>query len=403
MTLEKTLALIPLLPLMGFALNGLLGKRLGEGLGRRAIAALACAGPVLAFLFSVRLFRHLAAGGDPIDTTLYTWIAAGSVKIDVRLVCDQLTSVMLLVVTGVGSLIHLYSAEYMEEEATGSYARYFAYLNLFTAMMLVLITGASLPVLFVGWEGVGLCSFLLIGFWYQDTKNADAGRKAFIVNRVGDFGFLLGMFLLFKELGTLSIAAINQQAAAGGADTGTLTVACLLLFVGACGKSAQIPLYVWLPDAMAGPTPVSALIHAATMVTAGVYMIARLGGLFTAAPTALAVVATVGTLTAFFAATMALPEMDLKKVLAYSTISQLGYMFLGVGTGVYAAGIFHLVTHAFFKALLFLSAGAIMHAFHHMDMRKFGGLKKKMPVTFWVFLVGALALAGIPPFSGFFS
>ncbi|MHC4830705.1 MAG: NADH-quinone oxidoreductase subunit L, partial [Planctomycetota bacterium] len=396
---ETALALIPLLPLVGFTINALFGKRLG----RRPVAFIACVGPAIAFVLACRLLGAQSEdGAEPILANLYTWIQVGDLDIGLTLLCDRLTALMLMIVTGVGTLIHIYSTEYMATEEEGGYARYFAYLNLFTAMMLVLITGASLPLMFVGWEGVGLCSYLLIGFWYKDLKNARAGRKAFIVNRIGDFGFLLGIFVLFTVFGTLDFVDL-AQVEVGGIEASVLTTACLLLFVGAAGKSAQIPLYVWLPDAMAGPTPVSALIHAATMVTAGVYMIARLGHLFAASATALLVVASVGAATALFAATMAMTETDLKKVLAYSTVSQLGYMFVGVGSGVFAAGIFHLTTHAFFKALLFLAAGAVMHALHSMDMTKMGGLRKKMPITFICFTIGALALAGLPPFSGFFS
>ncbi|MFC1706745.1 NADH-quinone oxidoreductase subunit L [Planctomycetota bacterium] len=397
--METTLALIPILPLLGFLTCGFLGKRLGK----RPTAVIACAGPLVGFVLAFRLLGHLSGGGEAVETVLYTWIASGDLTLEMAFLCDQLTATMLLVVTGVGSLIHIYSAEYMEEEDDGGYARYFAYLNLFTAMMLVLVTAANVPLMFIGWEGVGLCSYLLIGFWYKDLKNAEAGRKAFIVNRVGDFGFLLGIFILWVAFQDLTFEGIKGEAMKIAEPSSLITVACLLLLLGAAGKSAQIPLYVWLPDAMAGPTPVSALIHAATMVTAGVYMVARLGAVFALSPVALGAVATVGVLTALLAATMALTENDLKKVLAYSTISQLGYMFLGVGTGVFAAGIFHLVTHAFFKALLFLGAGAVMHAVHHIDMRRMGGLRQKMPYTFWLFLIGALGLAGIPPFSGFFS
>ncbi|RME75497.1 MAG: NADH-quinone oxidoreductase subunit L [Planctomycetota bacterium] len=401
MTLETKLALIPLLPLLGFAVNGLLGRVWS----RKTTALVALIGPLLALSCAWDIFSHLLHGGAAVQTTLWTWMATADLHVDIALFADRLTAVMLLVVTGVGSLIHLYSAEYMETEDRWGYARYFAYLNLFTAMMLVLVSASSLPLMFVGWEGVGLCSYLLIGFWYHNESYASAGRKAFIVNRVGDFGFLLGMFVLLmaSSAGSLDMSAINQLASSGTVRAATLSTAAILLFVGACGKSAQIPLHVWLPDAMAGPTPVSALIHAATMVTAGVYMVTRLGGLFTHAPGALETVAVIGTLTAFAAAVMAVTERDLKKVLAYSTISQLGYMFVGAGTGVFAAGIFHLVTHAFFKALLFLGAGAVMHAVHTMDMRRMGGLRRRMPWTFWLFLIGSAALAGLPPMSGFFS
>jgi NADH-quinone oxidoreductase subunit L len=402
--METAVLWIPVLPLIGFLVNGLMGRRLGRPLA----ALVACAGPIGAAILAIAAFRQTGDHGR-IEASAYTWIATTDLHIPMTFVFDRLSGVLALVVTGVGSLIHVYSAEYMEHETPGGYARYFAYLNLFTAMMLVLVLGSSLPLLFIGWEGVGLCSYLLIGFWYGDKKNADAGKKAFIVNRVGDFGFLLGIFLLFSTFKTVDMAEINHAAAGASGLSGptlaaAMTAAALLLFLGACGKSAQIPLYVWLPDAMAGPTPVSALIHAATMVTAGVYMIARMGGLFLHAGPALPVVAGIGIATAFFAATMGLAEWDLKKVLAYSTISQLGYMFVGVGTAAFGAGIFHLVTHAFFKALLFLAAGAVMHALDGItDMRLMGGLRRKMPITAALFTVGALALAGIPPFAGFFS
>jgi NADH-quinone oxidoreductase subunit L len=320
---------------------------------------------------------------------------------------------MLLVVTGVGSLIHLFSVGYMK--ADPGYARYFAYLNLFVVFMLVLVLGSSFPVMFIGWEGVGLCSYLLIGFWFNDKVNADAGKKAFIVNRIGDFGFMVAMFLMWHYLGTLTFTGMVERApAAFSPGSAVVTAITLFLFLGCTGKSAQIPLYTWLPDAMAGPTPVSALIHAATMVTAGVYLVARTNVLFALAPLSSTVVAGIGALTALFAATIALRQYDIKRVLAYSTVSQLGYMFIGVGTGAYASGIFHLVTHAFFKALLFLGAGSVIHAMHHayhathshadaQDMRNMGGLKQHMPATFWLMLVATLAIAGIPPLSGFFS
>ncbi|HET7041396.1 MAG TPA: NADH-quinone oxidoreductase subunit L, partial [Gemmatimonadales bacterium] len=326
---------------------------------------------------------------------------------------DQLTVVMLLVVTGVGSLIHLFSVGYMH--ADEGYARYFAYLNLFVANMLVLVLGASLPVLFIGWEGVGLCSYLLIGFWYQEKANADAGKKAFIVNRIGDFGFLVAMFILWKALGTLDFHEIALRAPATFAvGSGAVTAATLFLILGCTGKSAQIPLYTWLPDAMAGPTPVSALIHAATMVTAGVYLVARTNVLFALAPASSTLLAGIGAVTALFAATIGLKQYDIKKVLAYSTVSQLGYMFLGVGTGAYVAGIFHLATHAFFKALLFLGSGSVIHAMHHayhathshedaQDMRNMGGLRRAMPWTFGLMTLATLAIAGFPLLSGFFS
>jgi NADH-quinone oxidoreductase subunit L len=342
---------------------------------------------------------------------LYTWIELGSLKVDMAFWVDPLSAVMILIVTGIGGLIHIYATGYMHEDR--AFWRFFAYLNLFMAAMLTLVTGDNLLLMFVGWEGVGLCSYALIGFWYQDHNNARAGNKAFIVNRVGDFGFILGMFLLFWTLdlqghGTLTFREMAKWASSlqGQEIWGisVLTLATLFLFVGATGKSAQIPLHVWLPDAMAGPTPVSALIHAATMVTAGVYMTARLSFLFSLAPLTLHVIAWIGVATALMAATIALTQNDIKKVLAYSTVSQLGYMFLGVGVGGFAAAIFHLMTHAFFKACLFLGAGSVIHAMHHeQDMRKMGGLKNYMPVTFMTFLISVLAIAGTPGTAGFFS
>src|SRR2546426_635233 len=306
----------------------------------------------------------------------------------------------------VGSLIHVYSTAYMDEESSSEYARYFSYLNLFASFMLVLVLGSTFPVLFVGWEGVGLCSYLLIGFWFRKKSAADAGKKAFVVNRIGDFGFILGMLLVFTTFGTLDFQQVAAAAAARAPETsmGVMTIATLLLFVGATGKSAQIPLHVWLPDAMEGPTPVSALIHAATMVTAGVYMIGRNAVLFSHAPQTLTIVALVGVTTALMAGTIGLVQNDIKRVLAYSTVSQLGYMFLAMGVGAYAAGIFHLYTHAFFKALLFLGSGAVIHALAgEQDLRRMGGLKKDLPITYWTFLIGALAIAGVPGLAGFFS
>jgi NADH-quinone oxidoreductase subunit L len=344
---------------------------------------------------------------------LWPWMPAGALEVDLAFQVDQLSAVMLLMVTGVGSLIHLFSVGYMKEDP--GYARYFAYLNLFVVCMLVLVLGSNFPVLFIGWEGVGLCSYLLIGFWFTDKANADAGLKAFIMNRIGDFGVLVAMVFLWRELGTLDFVQIAGRAPEMLEPGGTIvTLITLLIFLGCTGKSAQIPLYTWLPDAMAGPTPVSALIHAATMVTAGVYLVVRTNVLFAMAPLSSAVVAGIGAVTALFAATIALRQYDIKKVLAYSTVSQLGYMFLAVGSAAFAGGIFHLVTHAFFKALLFLGAGSVIHAMHHayhathshqdaQDMRNMGGLRQHMPVTFWLLSIATLAIAGIPPLSGFFS
>jgi NADH-quinone oxidoreductase subunit L len=372
---------------------------------------------VLLGAFAVALGVFLQLLGHPPETALivqlWSWMPVGTLQVNMAFQVDQLSGVMLLIVTGVGSLIHLFSVGYMRDDP--GYARYFSYLNLFVAFMLVLVLGSSFPVMFIGWEGVGLCSYLLIGFWFSEKANADAGKKAFIMNRIGDFGFLVAMFLIWQSLGTLTFTGMVERApallAAGG---GIVTAITLFLFLGCTGKSAQIPLYTWLPDAMAGPTPVSALIHAATMVTAGVYLVARTNVLFALAPLSSTVVAGIGALTALFAATIGLRQYDIKKVLAYSTVSQLGYMFLAVGTGAYTAGIFHLATHAFFKALLFLGAGSVIYAMHHayhathshadaQDMRNMGGLRRYMPVTFWLMLIATLAIAGVPPFSGFFS
>jgi NADH-quinone oxidoreductase subunit L len=398
------LLLIPLLPLAGFVVNAFFGRRLSKSVS----GGLACLAMIASFGISAGLvWGLLAEGAAPLETTVFEWIASGNLRVPFALRLDHLAALMILVVTGIGSLIHIYSTGYMHEETDAEYARYFSYLNLFAAFMLVLVLGASFPVMFVGWEGVGLCSYLLIGFWFRKRSAADAGKKAFIVNRIGDFGFVLGMLLIFATFGTLDFqqvaAAASSRAIEHGA-VGTLTIATLLLFLGATGKSAQIPLYVWLPDAMEGPTPVSALIHAATMVTAGVYMIGRNAVLFSHAPTTLAVVAGIGVATALMAGTIGLVQNDIKRVLAYSTVSQLGYMFLAMGVGAYAAGIFHLYTHAFFKALLFLGSGAVIHALAgEQDLRNMGGLKKHLPITYWTFLIGALAIAGVPLLSGFFS
>ncbi len=366
------------------------------------------------FILAFLIFSQMRAVSmeAPFIQRYFSWMPVGSLQIDAAIQLDQLSMLMVLVITGVGTLIHIFSVGYMREDP--GYPRYFAYLNLFVFFMLVLVLGANYPVLFVGWEGVGLCSYLLIGFWFSEKANADAGKKAFIVNRIGDFGFLIAMFMLFANIGVLDFAGVKAAApglAFGGA---VVTAICLFMFLGCAGKSAQIPLYIWLPDAMAGPTPVSALIHAATMVTAGVYLVARSSFLFSIAPVASLVVAVIGGITALFAATIGLKQWDIKKVLAYSTVSQLGYMFVGVGVGAYSAGVFHLVTHAFFKALLFLGSGSVIYAmhaaYHHtgshadaQDMRNMGGLKKYMPVTWGLMWAATLAIAGIPPFSGFFS
>ncbi len=345
-------------------------------------------------------------GVRAIDDVIFSWIQSGGLSIPFELRVDPLASVMILIITGIGSLIHLYSTAYMHDETDSEYARYFSYLNLFAAFMLVLVLGASFPLMFVGWEGVGLCSYLLVGFWFTKQTAIDAGKKAFVVNRVGDFGFILGMAAIFATFHTLDFQQVAFRVAQLPVETtaGILTGITLLLFLGATGKSAQFPLYVWLPDAMEGPTPVSALIHAATMVTAGVYMIGRNAVLFGHAPLTLNVVAVVGCLTALMAGTIGLVQNDIKRVLAYSTVSQLGYMFLAMGVGAFAGGIFHLYTHAFFKALLFLGSGAVIHALHgEQDLRHMGGLRRELPVTFWTFLIGTRAISGVPLLSGFFS
>jgi NADH-quinone oxidoreductase subunit L len=399
------LLLIPLLPLAGFLVNAALGRRLTKGVS----AAIACGSMVASFLVSVVAswgLIALPADQRSIVQHGFNWVTSGDFSAPLSFRLDPLSTVMILIVTGIGSLIHVYSVAYMHEERDPEFARYFSYLNLFAAFMLVLVLGANFLVMFVGWEGVGLCSYLLIGFWFEKKSAADAGKKAFIVNRIGDFGFLLGMFLVFVRFGTLDFQEIAHALSgiAPESSFGVLSTATLLLFVGATGKSAQIPLYVWLPDAMEGPTPVSALIHAATMVTAGVYMIGRNAALFSAAPETLIVVAIIGTATALMAGTIGLVQNDIKRVLAYSTVSQLGYMFLAMGVGAFAGGIFHLYTHAFFKALLFLGSGAVIHALAgEQDLRRMGGLKDQLPVTYWTFLVGAIAIAGVPGLAGFFS
>ncbi len=399
---SQYLFLVPLFPFIGFLINGLLLGRLPKSV----ISFVGCASVGLSFLTSVWLFFGLKAlppDARLIEQTLFSWIPAGSFHVNIGYLLDPLSAVMILVVSGVGFLIHIYSIGYMHHDP--GYGRYFTYLNLFTFAMLTLVLADNFLLMFVGWEGVGLCSYLLIGFWFEKKSASDAGKKAFIVNRIGDFGFLLGLFIIFWHVGSLEFRTVMEAAptvfAAGGA---LITTACILLFVGATGKSAQIPLYVWLPDAMEGPTPVSALIHAATMVTAGVYMVARTNVLFMMAPDALLVVAIIGAVTAMYAATIGLAQNDIKRVLAYSTVSQLGYMFLACGVAAFTAGIFHLMTHAFFKALLFLGAGSVIHAMSdEQDMRKMGGLRKYLPVTYWTFLLATLAISGIPGFSGFFS
>jgi len=456
-TVARLVWLLPLLPLLGFLINGTLamlgaakigpadpsangghGHATDDGHGHGGVHGhedahghddhghpprhkfakiVSLVGPgvlVAAFALAVAIFAAMR-GVDmehPYVLTLFSWMPVGDLNLDATILLDPLSMVMVMVITGVGMLIHIFSVGYMQDDP--GYPRYFAYLNLFVFFMLILVLGGSYPLLFVGWEGVGLCSYLLIGFWFSEKANADAGKKAFIVNRIGDFGFLVAMFLMFANLGTLDILGVAGKAAELPMGGVIATAIALFLFLGCTGKSAQIPLYVWLPDAMAGPTPVSALIHAATMVTAGVYLVARASGIFSMAPVAQLTVAAVGAATAFFAATIGLKQWDIKKVLAYSTVSQLGYMFIGVGVGAYTAGIFHLVTHAFFKALLFLGSGSVifvMHAAYHathnhddaQDMRNMGGMRAYMPVTFYLMWTATLAIAGIPLFSGFFS
>ncbi|HXV17508.1 MAG TPA: NADH-quinone oxidoreductase subunit L [Gemmatimonadaceae bacterium] len=452
-TVAEWVWLLPVLPLLGFLINGALSllpafhpgpkdpdMHGGEGhadaahasheenagahgddhhavMPHRYAGIVSIVGPAvlaISFILAWMIFSQMRSVtmDAPFVQRYFSWMPVGSLQIDAALHLDQLSMLMVLVVTGVGSLIHIFSVGYMREDP--GYPRYFSYLNLFVFFMLVLVLGASYPVMFVGWEGVGLCSYLLIGFWFSDKANADAGKKAFIVNRIGDFGFLVAMFLMFANFGALDFAHVNVAAMALPVGAGLTTAICLFLFLGCAGKSAQIPLYVWLPDAMAGPTPVSALIHAATMVTAGVYLVARSSTLFSHAPVASLVVALVGAVTAIFAATIGLKQWDIKKVLAYSTVSQLGYMFIGVGVGAYTAGVFHLVTHAFFKALLFLGSGSViyaMHAAYHathshedaQDMRNMGGMKKYLPWTWVLMWIATFAIAGIPPFAGFFS
>jgi NADH-quinone oxidoreductase subunit L len=393
----QPLTWIVVLPLIGFLVNGLIGPRLGP----RFVSAVGCGLPLLAFAIVLTCFVDLRARDAVFVETAYRWAMIGDRTFEISFFFDRLAAVMALIVTGVGSLIHIYSIGYMKDDE--GYARYFAYLNLFLFFMLLLVLGRSLLVLFVGWEGVGLASYLLIGFWFDDPDKARAGTKAFITNRIGDAGFLLGMFVLYQAFGTLDMDRINA-AFLGGATPVSAALVGVLLFIGATGKSAQIPLHVWLPDAMAGPTPVSALIHAATMVTAGVYLVARLAGVYMQAPEASALIATIGVATAFFAATIALVQTDIKKVLAYSTISQLGLMFVALGVGAYGVAIFHLCTHAFFKACLFLGAGSVIHAVSgEQDIRKMGGLARRIPITFVTFAIATGAIAGLPPLAGFFS
>ena len=395
------LGFIPLAPFVGFLLSGLFGKKAGKPFVTAVAIIASLAAAVLGTIAVVEYLGHYHHGEAHIDIA-YTWMAAGSVSADIAFQLDPLSIVMLMVVTWIGFLIHVYSIGYMAHES--GYYRYFAYLNLFLAAMLILILGNSYLFAFVGWEGVGLCSYLLIGFYFDKDFAAAAGKKAFIVNRIGDFGFLLAMFLMIQHVGALDYQTVTQSAIAGAIPATAILAICLLLFLGATGKSAQIPLYIWLPDAMAGPTPVSALIHAATMVTAGVYMVVRSNVLFRMAPEAMMVVALVGAATALLAATIAVAQNDIKKVLAYSTVSQLGFMFMGAGVGAFVAAIFHLVTHAFFKACLFLGSGSVIHGMGgEQDIRRMGGLRRYMPITFWTFLIATIAIAGVPPLAGFFS
>ncbi|MBL0211391.1 MAG: NADH-quinone oxidoreductase subunit L [Holophagaceae bacterium] len=399
--MQKIAWLIPILPLLGSAFNGLIGKKAGK----KAVSIVGVGTVAASFLFALWVFFAMkAAPGQRLELVYGTWMATGSLTVPFGLTIDPLSGTMMLVVTGISALIHLYSVGYMADEE--GYARYFCYLNLFVFFMLTLVLGNSLPLLFVGWEGVGLCSYLLIGYAFETEVAPAAGLKAFLFNRTGDMGMAIGMMALFALFGTLTIGDILNQAGHMHAEAGfgVLTFATLMLFVGATGKSAQIPLYLWLPDAMAGPTPVSALIHAATMVTSGIYMICRLAPVFGLTPITMTTIAWIGGLTALLAATIGLVQRDIKKVLAYSTVSQLGYMFLGLGSAGFAAGFFHVFTHAWFKALLFLGAGAVIHAMHHeQDLFRMGGLKEKLPITFWTMLIATLCIMGIPGFSGFFS
>ncbi len=391
--------LIPALPLLGFILIGVLNKRLPVVLS----GSIASATVFISFLISVAYFFDVRDPAFiPERIVLFDWITVGDLKIDFSFLIDRLSVIMLLVVTGVGTLIHIYSIGYMHHEP--DHPRFFAYLNLFVFFMLLLVLGSNYIVMFAGWEGVGLCSYLLIGFWFKNIEYSKAAKKAFVMNRIGDLGFLLGVFLIFTTFGSVAFKEVFEGAENFGTDNPAIIAICLLLFVGAVGKSAQIPLFTWLPDAMAGPTPVSALIHAATMVTAGIYMVVRSNILFALAPFASQIVAIIGLATAFFAATIGLRQNDIKKVLAYSTVSQLGYMFVALGVGAFDTALFHVVTHAFFKALLFLAAGSVIHAMSgEQDIRRMGNLKGKLPVTHLTFLIGTLAISGIPPFAGFFS
>ena len=397
--MKELIWLVPLLPLVGFLLISL-----GKSYFSKSLAGIIASAMVFgSFVISLGVFFDVLNGdGKPTTVTLFEWIATADFHVNIAFLVDSLTSIMLLIITGVGFLIHLYSMGYMHDDE--GYAKFFSYLNLFVFFMLLLVLGDNYLVMFAGWEGVGLASYLLIGFWFKNQPYNDAAKKAFIVNRIGDLGFILGIFLIYTTFGTIQYSGVFGGALNLTENDPTIVAITLLLFVGAMGKSAQIPLYTWLPDAMAGPTPVSALIHAATMVTAGVYMIARSNLLYSLSPDTLGFVAIIGGATAVFAATIGIFQNDIKKVLAYSTVSQLGYMFLALGVGAFTGGVFHLITHAFFKALLFLGAGSVIHAMGgEQDIRKMGGLKKYVPITYMTFLVGTIAISGIPPFSGFFS
>lgn len=394
--MEKYIWLIPLLPLAGFIINGLGRNTLSKGV----IGFIGSSLILASFVLSILTFFQVKSTGVPINATVFEWFSVGDFKVSFSFLVDQLSSIMLLIITGVGFLIHLYSTGYMHDDE--GFGKFFAYLNLFVFFMLLLVMGSNYLIMFIGWEGVGLCSYLLIGFWYTNPNYADAAKKAFIMNRIGDLGFLIAIFLIFQYFGSINYANVFESAKT--AHDIPFVLITSLLFVGAVGKSAQLPLFTWLPDAMAGPTPVSALIHAATMVTAGIYMVARSNILFVMAPQTMEVIAIIGLATALFAALIALTQTDIKKVLAYSTVSQLGYMFLGLGVGAFTGSFFHVLTHAFFKALLFLGAGSVIHAMGgEQDMRKMGGLKGKIKITFVTMLIGTIAIAGIPPFSGFFS
>ncbi|MBW4890520.1 NADH-quinone oxidoreductase subunit L [Mucilaginibacter sp. HMF5004] len=396
--MNNLLWLIPILPLVGFIINGLGRNTLSKGV----IGFIGSTVVLASFVLSVLAFLQINSSHTPIEVTYFDWISVGSLTIPFSFLVDQLSSIMLLIITGVGFLIHVYSAGYMHDDE--GFGKFFSYLNLFIFFMLLLVLGSNYIIMFIGWEGVGLCSYLLIGFWYSNASYSDVAKKAFVMNRIGDLGFLIAVFIIAQTFGSVSFSTVLEGAGHMKSGNPTLTLITLLLFVGATGKSAQLPLFTWLPDAMAGPTPVSALIHAATMVTAGIYMIARSNIMFTLAPITLHVISIIGLATILIAALIAMTQTDIKKVLAYSTVSQLGYMFLGLGVGAYTGAFFHVLTHAFFKALLFLCAGSVIHAVSgEQDMRKMGGLRGKLPVTFITMFIGTWAIAGLPPFAGFFS